>query len=225
MSASDPSSSDSGLLSRVQQDNQRQILSKLLHDLRNPVHSIRISMELFGRLARRDGNLEKLMERAAAYIGPAEAAMDTLVANTERLGKYLAVAPTATVRPMRLHELLLEVVLLLRASKRRMHVTCSLPESDAAIEVDADRVRLSHVLLHCCFGNKSASVSVSARIGQGEATYVELHFQADAAGEGRAVQPLLAQELQKLVEDAGGTLVSATDEEVALRFRRSSAGG
>lgn len=34
------------LFKRIQQENQRQILGKLLHDLRNPVHSIRISMEL-----------------------------------------------------------------------------------------------------------------------------------------------------------------------------------
>ena len=32
------------------------------------------------------------------------------------------------------------------SSRRRMHVTCSLPESDAAMEVDADRVRLQQVL-------------------------------------------------------------------------------
>src|SRR5688572_23688999 len=117
---------DAAVLGRVQQENQRQIVGKLLHDLRNPVHSIRISMELFGRLARRNGDVDKLMERAGQYIDPAEAAVASLVANSERLARYLASPAPAEIAAVPVDELLTEVTALLKAGKRRMQATSTL---------------------------------------------------------------------------------------------------
>ena len=114
---------DAPVLSRVQQENQRQIVGKLLHDLRNPVHSIRISMELFGRLARRNGDVDKLMDRAGVYIERAEAAVASLVANSERLARYLAAPAMPETPTLQVEELLAEVTALLRAAKRRLQVT------------------------------------------------------------------------------------------------------
>ena len=71
--------SDHALLQRVQQENQRRILGKLLHDLRNPVHSLRITIELFSRLVRRSGDVDVLTDRAARYVAPAEAALNSLI--------------------------------------------------------------------------------------------------------------------------------------------------
>ena len=85
-----------------------------MHDLRNPVHSIRISMELFGRLARRNGDVDKLMERAGLYIDPAEAAVASLVANSERLARYLAAPAPAEVTGLPVEEVLTEVSTLLK---------------------------------------------------------------------------------------------------------------
>lgn len=207
------------LFKLIQQENQRQILGKLLHDLRNPVHSIRISMELFGRLARRSGDLDKLMERAAAYIGPAEAALDNLLANSERLCKYLTAPVAAEIAPTPLHELLSETAMLLRASRRRPQVACTLPESDAALKVHADRARLSHLLLHCCLSNMAASVRISAYRAANDLVCIDLAFQGKAVDDGAGSPPLAAEELRLLVETAGGTVAGATGSGLSLRFK------
>ena len=166
----------------MQQENQRQIVGKLLHDLRNPVHSIRISMELFGRLARRTGDVDTLMERAAAYVDPAEAAVKNLVTNCERLARYVVVAAPAELQPFPVEEMVAEVILLLRAARRRLPVTCTLP-GDAALNVHADRIRVCHVLLHTCLNNPASAVAMTVRIGTNGLVVLDVAFQAGAADE------------------------------------------
>jgi hypothetical protein len=204
----------------VQQENQRQIVGKLLHDLRNPVHSIRISMELFGRLARRDGDFDKLMSRAAAYIDPAEAAVAGLVANSERLAKYVASPAAAELVPIGVDELLTEVATLLKAGKRRMQATSTLA-NDPRLSLRADRIRLCHVLLHSCFNNPAAAVALSVRAGTEGLVVLDVAFQAGAVDDAARAHPLSAAELQTIVETAGGAVLTANATALSLEFRRA----
>ncbi len=212
-------------MSRVQQENQRQIVGKLLHDLRNPVHSIRISMELFGRLARRNGDFDKLMQRAAAYIDPAEAAVASLVMSSERLARYLAGPAPADVTDVPVDELLTEVAVLLKGGKRRIPVTCTLA-NDAALSLRADRIRVCHVLLHSCFNNPASAIALAVRAGANGLVVLDVAFQAgavDAGAQSNPVQsnPLPAEELQTIVETAGGALLSASAALLSIEFRRA----
>jgi len=205
---------------RVQHDNQRQIVGKLLHDLRNPVHSIRISMELFGRLARRTGDIDKLMERAALYIEPAEGAVASLVANSERLARYLTAPGTPETQTVQVDEVLTEVTALLRASKRRLQVTCTLPDPPT-LAIRADRMRLCHVLLHSCLNHAAAAVAISVRSANGMAAF-DLAFQAAAPDLAASAAPLSADELRVIVETAGGALVATSDAALSMTFMRVS---
>lgn len=211
---------DAPVLGRIQQENQRQIVGKLLHDLRNPVHSIRISMELFGRLARRNGDVDRLMERAGQYIDPAEAAVASLMANTERLARYLAAPAPAEVTPLAVDEVLTEVSALLKASKRRMQVTCTLPD-DRTLRMRADRMRVCHVLLHSCLNNPAAGVTLLGRAGADGLVVVDVTFQAGAAEEASRAVALRADELQMIIETAGGALLTATAATLSMEFRRA----
>jgi hypothetical protein len=211
---------DAAVLSRVQQENQRQIVGKLLHDLRNPVHSIRISMELFGRLARRNGDVDKLMERAAAYIDPAETAVASLVMNSERLAKYLAGPAPAELSAVPVDELLTEIAVLLKGSKRRMQVICTLA-NDPALAMRADRIRVCHALLHSCFNNPAAAVALSARANGNGLVVLEVAFQTGVVDAAARANPLLAAELQTIVETAGGAVLSASAASLSLEFRRA----
>jgi hypothetical protein len=210
---------DAGVLGRIQQDNQRQILGKLLHDLRNPVHSIRISMELFGRLARRKGDLDKLMERAAAYIEPAEAAIESLVVNSERLGKYLAAPAAAQIAPTPVGPLLAEVTALVRAARRKLHVTCSISDADATLKIQADRVRLSHLLLHRCLNNAAANVAIAVSRDGDDSARIDLVFSGAGADDGTISAPLDTAEIRLLGETAGGSMAAASADALALSFR------
>lgn len=212
---------DEAILNRVQQDNQRQIVGKLLHELRNPVHSIRISMELFGRLARRNGDVDKLMERAAVYIEPAEAAIVSLVANSERLARYLAPAgaPESAAEPV--EEILTEVTALLRGSKRRLQVTCTLPD-DAALRMHADRNRVCHVLLHACLNNPASAVAVSARPDGDGLVVLDAAFQAGTSDDTVRANALSAEEMRVIVETAGGALIAASDTGLSMTFTRAA---
>jgi len=210
---------DAAVLNRVQQENQRQIVAKLLHDLRNPVHSVRISMELFGRLARRSGDVDKLMERAALYIEPAEAAVASLVANAERLAKYLAPAAAPEMARIPVDEMLAEVTMLLRAAKRRVPVTCTLPQEPVP-GIRADRIRVCHVLLHSCLNHAASAAAITVWPGPEESVAIDLAFQASAA-EDTACTPLRVDELRVIVEAAGGTLAAATDAALSMTFRRA----
>jgi hypothetical protein len=201
----------------VQQENQRQIVGKLLHDLRNPVHSVRISMELFGRLARRNGDVDKLMERAAIYIEPAEAAIASLVANSERLARYLAAAGAPESAPVPVEEVLTEVTTLLRGSKRRLQVACTLPD-DAALKLRADRIRICHVLLHTCLNNSAPAVVISTRQNGNGLVVIEAAFQAGA----NDAAALSTDEVRTIVETAGGALVAATAAGLSMEFTRAA---
>jgi light-regulated signal transduction histidine kinase (bacteriophytochrome) len=207
-------------MNRVQQENQRQLAGKLLHDLRNPVHSIRISMELFGRLARRNGDIDKLMERAALYIDPAEAAVASLVANSERLARYLAAPAAPETQTLSVQELLAEVSTLLRAAKRRLQVTSTLPELPS-LAIRADRIRLCHVLLHSCLNNPAAAVTIAVRAGNGMVAF-DLTFQVGAADDAARASPLGTEELRLIVETAGGALVAASDAALSMEFKQAN---
>jgi hypothetical protein len=175
-------------------------------------------MELFGRVVRRTGNVDKLMQRAAEYIDPAEAAVASLVANSERLSRYLAAPAAPETQTLQVNELLAEVTSLLRAAKRRLQVTVTTPESPS---VRADRMRLCHVLLHTCLNNPAPAVTISARPADTVVMF-ELAFQAGAPDEAARLTPLGAEELQMIVETAGGAVIAASDAALSLEFRRAS---
>jgi hypothetical protein len=184
------------------------------------VHSIRISMELFGRLARRNGDFDKLMARAAAYIDPAEVAVASLVANSERLAKYVAGPAAAELVPVAVDELLTEVAGLLKAGKRRMQATSTLT-NDPALSLRADRIRVCHVLLHSCFNNPTPAVALSVRAGTEGLVVLDVAFQAGAADDAARANPLRAEELQTIVETAGGAVLTANATVLSLEFRRA----
>jgi nitrogen fixation/metabolism regulation signal transduction histidine kinase len=204
----------------VQQENQRQLLGKLLHDLRNPVHSIRISMELFGRLARRTGELDHLLYRAALYIYTSQDAVANLVPHSHQLARYLAMAPAPETETLSVDEVLGEVMTLLRAAKRRLQTT-STPPDPPTLALRADRTRLCHVLLHACLNNPATAVTIAARAANG-IVVLDLTFQAGAPDEAARASPLSAEELRLLVETAGGAVIAASDSALSLEFRRAS---
>ncbi len=208
------------MLSRVQQENQRQIVGKLLHDLRNPVHSVRISMELFGRLARRKGDVDQLMERAAVYIEPAEAAVASLVANSERLARYLSAPATPEVSAVFVEELLTEVTTLLRAAKRRLQVACTLPD-EPGLRIRADRIRVCQVLLHTCLNNPAAAVAIAVRSGTNAMLVLDATFQGGVRDDAARANPLSTEELQVIVETAGGALLAASEAALSMEFNRA----
>jgi signal transduction histidine kinase len=210
---------DAAVLTRVQQENQRQIVGKLLHDLRNPVHSIRISMELFGRLARRNGDVDKLMQRAATYIEPAEAAVLSLVTNSERLAKYLAAPAPAEFQAFAVDEMLAEVAALLRAAKRRVQATCT-PPAEPALSIRADRTRVCHVLLHSCLNHPASAVNITVRAAGEGLVVIDAAFQPTVADQAVRSNPLRPDELRAIVEVAGGALLTATEAALSLEFRR-----
>jgi hypothetical protein len=177
-------------------------------------------MELFGRLARRNGDVDKLMERAGQYIDPAEAAVASLVANSERLARYLAAPAPAEVTALAVEEVLTEVSALLKASKRRLQVACALPE-DRSLRMRADRIRVCHVLLHSCLNNPASAVTLVGRSGADGLAVVDVTFQAGAADEVARAVPLRADELQMIVETAGGALLTATAATLSMEFRRA----
>jgi hypothetical protein len=177
-------------------------------------------MELFGRLARRNGDVDKLMKRAAVYIEPAEGAVASLVTNSDRLARYLAAAATPEIRPILVEELLAEVTTLLRSAKRRLQVTSALSEPPT-LRVRADRMRLCHVLLHTCLNDAASAVAIAVRSTNGMTAF-HLAFQAGAADEAARSGPLSTEELRLIVETAGGALVAAGDNALSLTFMRAS---
>ena len=177
-------------------------------------------MELFSRLARRSGDVDKLMERAATYIDPAEAAVASLVANSERLARYLAAPAPAEVTAVSVEEVLTEVTALLKASKRRLQATCTLPD-DRTLRMRADRTRLCHVLLHSCLNGPAPAVVMAGRAAADGLVGLDVTFQAGAADDAARSIPLRFDELQLIVETAGGALLTATAATLAMEFRRA----
>jgi hypothetical protein len=177
-------------------------------------------MELFGRLARRDGDFDKLMTRAGAYIDPAEAAVASLVANSERLAKYVMGPAAPEPSAVLVDELLTEVAALLKASKRRLQSTATLT-NDPALSVHADRTRVCHVLLHSCFSNPAPAVALSVRAAAEGLVVLDVAFEADAADDVARPNPLSAEELQSIVETAGGAVLAMSVTALSLEFRRA----
>jgi hypothetical protein len=160
------------------------------------------------------------MARAAAYIDPAEASVASLVANSERLAKYVTGPAAAESVPVPVDELLTEVNALLKAGKRRMQATSTLT-SDPALSLRADRIRVCHVLLHSCFNNPTPAVALSVRAGSEGLVVLDVVFQAGAADDAARANPLRAEELQMIVETAGGAVLTATATALSLEFRRA----
>jgi signal transduction histidine kinase len=210
--------SDESLLHRLQQDNQRRILGKLLHDLRNPVHSLRITIELFARLARRSGDIDALMDRAARYVAPAEAALESLLAVTGRFGLYLSPPAPPQIGALDVRECLPEVAILLGGAGRpnRVEVVLQNPEGAPPLQVEADRPRLSHVLLLLCNPNEG-SVKVNAT-EEADSVLIEVLTESPAVAPG-----FTREELSRLIANAGGELTLAPNH-ASLRFKRSAPG-
>lgn len=209
------------LLLRVQRENQVQIVGKLLHDLRNPVHSVRITIELFGRLARKSGNVDALMDRAARYIGPAESALESLVKNSERVGEYLGAPAAPVLAPLNVQSWLGEIALLLRSSRRELQVTCDAASVEPALHIDADRTRLSHAFLRWALAAESSQVCLAARMESENAVCIELSRdpqQGEARGADPYASPFTAHEFQHLIGNAGGTAALSADGKVSARF-------
>jgi hypothetical protein len=207
---------DEALLQRVQQENQRRVFGKLLHDLRNPVHSRRITIELFGRLARRTGDVEALMERAARYVAPAEAALNALIAVTARFGLYMSPPVPPVVAPVNVGECLDEIALLLGEAGRQSRIEVTLPVEEGAstLELEADRPRLSHALLrHCSLSEGLIRLRAAA-----DADDVRIDVLTDGQSSARAA--FTADEFRQLIENAGGALTLAPHL-ASLRFRRT----
>jgi signal transduction histidine kinase len=208
---------DEALLHRVQQENQRRILGKLLHDLRNPVHSLRITIELFARLARRAGDMDALMDRAARYAVPAEAALQSLIVVTGRFGLYLSPPVAPVIAPMNVAESLDELALLLDASSRkdnvevRLHIT----EDEQPLHVHADRPRLSHALLRYC-SSSDGRVRLEAT-GEGDSVRIDVLSEGPVCEMGA----FTAEEFRELMENAGGEVTLAPNR-VSLRFKRAA---
>lgn len=225
-SAAPQPATDSALLSRVQQRNQRELLSKLLHDLRNPIHSIRITMELFGRLARREGDLDKLMERAALYVEPGQAAVDQLLVSCERLGRWLAPPKPPAMARLSMESWLEEMRLLLHACRRRLQVELRM-EAQPSPEAFVDRARLSHAILCYVLDHTPSQLTFRVSLDPGGRVRLEMssaegverragHGSAAAAGASRAMPEaamLGAAELDQLIGAAGGVAAAQAQED------------
>jgi len=201
------------LARRLQQHNQQEILSKLLHDLRNPIHAVRITIELFSRIARREGDLDALMERAALYVSPGEAAVEQLVRNCERLGRWLSTPSAVTLAAMPLQDWLEELRLLLRACRPRMQIDWVL-EAEPDVQVLADRARLGHAMFRYCLDSAASRILFRVRPGSERSVHVEVSLEGVATGgPERAPKPFDATELQALIAQGGGAPAHAPSHE------------
>lgn len=232
--------STTSLSSQIQQQNQQLVFGKLLHDLRNPIHSLSITMELFDRLARRDGDLQALVDRAALYVGPAQSALDNLQLTCERIGRWLSepAAPNMTAFPVQAW--LEEMALLLRASPRPVRAHLSVATA-AQMRLVADRVRLSHALFHYCanqprLGSSRESGSGSddgqpqvwlrARVETDGLIRIEVEVMPPVASEGHqsdALTPAGAGwPLRDLIQTAGGRCGPERPDGLTMHFRGSA---
>ena len=85
----------------------------------------------------------------------------------------------------------------------------------------ADRIRVCHVLLHSCLNNPASAVTLVGRSGADGMAVVDVTFQAGAADEVARAVLLRADELQMIVETAGGALLTATAATLSMEFRRA----
>jgi light-regulated signal transduction histidine kinase (bacteriophytochrome) len=214
-------SADEALLSRVQQANQQQIVGKLLHDLRNPIHSVRITIELFARLVRKPEDMQAMLERARRYIDPAEAAVNALVRNCERLSEYLQPAGAPKPVAVGLREWMEQLVTLLHGACSDLRVEWSPEAVDEQVRLVADRARLSHSVLRFCLSNAQRRVVLGAHAAPDEVC-LDVLLDADGAAVRReAPMQFTAEDLRVLIETAGGRLNETAPGAVSLRFSRS----
>jgi signal transduction histidine kinase len=186
---------DADVYRRVQAANQAQIISKLLHDLRNPVHSLRITVELFNRLAASQADASALLPRAARYAPGAEAAIEALSRHTERLAVYLQSPRPRALQPLPLNACLQEIATLLREAVQPVdiEVRSTLGED---VSVLVDRPRFSHALL--AWMRVTAGGVLTADESQGGVSIT-----TDAAS------PPAERDVHALMESAGGRLAGA----------------
>jgi signal transduction histidine kinase len=190
-----PEQVDAAAYSRVQAANQAQIIGKLLHDLRNPLHSLRITVELFSRLASPQADASALLPRAGRYAPGAEAAIEALSRQTERLAVYLQRPRLPALQPMPLNACLHEVAALLRdaAQPHDLEIRSALGDD---VSVLADRPRFSHSLL--AWMRLGAPRTLTAAEDQ-DGVYL-------TAGPASTPQD---PDVRALLESAGGRLVDA----------------
>jgi hypothetical protein len=212
----DDSAPDAELLGRVQYQNQQQVIGKLLHDLRNPVHSMRITMELFARVVQPGADTTTLLARAARYVAPAEAALASLSRQTERFATYLGPPLPPACQVFHANEWLAEIAVLLRNSKKALDVAV---ESEVADDVGglADRPRLSHAFLQWCLTRPEAALVLRARP---EPNGVRLSAETSMRCEDGTGSFTDAQ-LQALIEAAGGTFEHCAESGIAIVLQRA----
>lgn len=138
---------DAALLQRVQQFNQPRIVGKLLHDLRNPMHSLRIAVELFSRIANAGPDAGKLLEKAGRYAGPAQGAGVALAVQVDRIAMYLSPPLAPAIQPLAINAWLAQITALLRESTHGIETVVQSRAPDDLVAF-ADAPRLSHGVLH-----------------------------------------------------------------------------
>jgi signal transduction histidine kinase len=183
---------DAAPYARVQAANQRQIIGKLLHDLRNPVHSLRITVELFNRLAQPQADAAALLPRAARYAPGAQTAIEALAQQTERLGAYLQPPRRPALQPLALNGCLMEIAALLRDAVEPVAIVVRSRLADDVV-VLADRPRLGHALL--AWMRQSADRTLAAEENEG--------------GVWLAADPPTDPDVRSLLEAAGGRIADA----------------
>jgi hypothetical protein len=206
---------DAELLHRVLRQNQEQIIGTLLHDLRNPVHSMRITVELLDRLAQKDADTDALLARAARYVGPAESALTALTRQADRLSTYLGPPGPPAAEPIAVNDWLAEVATLLRGSTQEVDAKFESTLGDQ-VSLTADRPRLSHALLRWCLSNADGPVLLSAR--ETESDRIQILATSKRWTTDHAGPRFTAEELGLLIDRAGGRLSREVDDAVALSF-------
>jgi hypothetical protein len=210
---------DAELLRRVQRQNQEQIIGKLLHDLRNPVHSMRVTVELFGRLTQQDADTAALLTRATRYVGPAESAVAALMRHTEQLSTYLNPPASPAVQPIAIDEWLDEIATLLTESTPG--VEASVEATLEGVHIAADRPRLSHALLRWCLSKADAPVVLSS--AQAEPERIQIRAASNQWTRDRGEPPFTLAELERLIDSAGGRLEREISDGVVFSFPRAPA--
>lgn len=206
---------DTELLQKIQQFNQPRIVGKLLHDLRNPVHSLRITVELFSRIAKAGAEAGKLLEKAGRYAAPAEGATIALATQVDRISKYLSPPRAPAIETLAIDAWTAEIAALLSESADRIEATIesSLPNDAAAL---ADAPRLSHGVLHWALTRKRTCV-VRASI-RSDAVRLCIEGAASQRTHGDATSDA---EVQRLIERAGG-VCELNAGTMTIELRRSS---
>jgi hypothetical protein len=190
---------DAAPYARVQTANQQQIIGKLLHDLRNPVHSLRITVELFNRLAQPQADAAALLPRAARYAPGAQTAIEALSLQTERLAAYLQPPRRPALQPLALNGCFMEIAALLRDAVEPVEIDVRSGLADDVL-VLADRPRLGHALL--AWMRQSADRTLAADENEGD-VWVAAGAPADP-------------DVRSMLEAAGGRIADAR-----VLFRRA----